>query len=230
MSASEPVPIGPFLTNFPSDTSTTAPVTVSGAPCSSSVFPPSSRVTSLPTPAFDIFTTASGSAITAKTPPSNPASSTALRTTVPSQGAPPPGLSPMSARTIGHSSAAATLLRASLTGVGLTRKSLRRPHARSLSSSAHLSASSWSSLEVTMMLRPTSSKSDQGKPAATVMVSTPWISSILCAVSISLFIGCRPVNWAWSAGIMGGCLKAFVGLRLPSRSLAMMSIASRPLS
>ena len=81
-----------------------------------------------------------------------------------------------------------------------------------------------------MKLRPTSSKSDQGKPAATVMVSTPSISSILWASSISLLMGYRPVNWTWRAGIIGGCLKAFVGLRLPSRSLAMMSTASSPLS
>ena len=194
ISVSDPTPIGPLTSHCPLLTLFTCALTLIGFPWSLSVWPPRLTSISFPGPALAAFAAATRSQMTPKTPPVSPSSRTALMTKVLSQGVPPPGLSPMSARTIGPSLAAFTLFNASLTGIGLTRKSLRIDHARSLSSWARASACFWSLFVTTMKLMLASFISLQGKPAATVTASTPGSCSILCASSKSFVIGCLPVN------------------------------------
>ena len=230
ISIGTPVPIGPFEMNFPFEICFTIASTLTGEPCRLSVWPPRLRLTFLPTPVDIDFSTTTGSHISAKTPPDSFSSIMALSTTVPSSGDPPPGLSPISASTIGPFDAFFTCLSACRRGTGVTRKSRRMFQAISWSSLASLSASFWSLLVVTMKLIPASGMSLQGKPAATVIVSTPGSFSILWASSSIVFIGCFPVNWTCKAGSIGGCMKPRVGLSFPSSIFLVRLTASTPLS
>jgi hypothetical protein len=124
-----PVAIGPVTTKLPSVIALTLPLTLSGLPfrpiAGMSILPPSSRVTSLPTPALIIWSTQAGSQIGPATASSSPcfiASSITLMTScVPPEAV----LSPWSAITTGPPSS--DLARATWTdrGSGWNRKPSR---------------------------------------------------------------------------------------------------------
>ena len=120
---------------------------------------------SLPVPAAHAWATVCGSQITPSATSRIPASSSAVRSVVPSHGAPAPGLSPLSERTSGKRVARRTRSIASGIGVSAAPNAVRRCQAVAAIRLAICRASGSSFAVVTSTRKPASRTSLYGKAA-----------------------------------------------------------------